>query len=326
LTSGCQQTAVTSAKLYVQQANFDKAIEQCQEAIKLAPNDAEAYFVMGQAYGLKGMYKEMNQAFNKSLGFSNKHAVAIDQEKQKYYVNLFNNGVSSIKQAKPDKAIEEFSLAIEIFPNRIDAYKNLAYTYTQMNDYTKAIEVYNNAILKDSTDLELKTFLGILYYLDKKYEKAVESLKIVIEKGDNKSKYYAEALYNIAYSYDLLGQSDMAIKTYESALAMNPGDKDLMFNMGRLYFIQENYEKAIESFQNVLKSSPDDFETLLNIGNVYLRMTKFDQALQYFEKSIQIKPDNPTAWNNLGVCYVRMGKGDKAKEAFEKAGSLKTTE
>ena len=51
LFTGCQDTYTTSAKVYMQQNNYDKAIEQCLLAIDQIPNNAEAYYVLGQAYG-----------------------------------------------------------------------------------------------------------------------------------------------------------------------------------------------------------------------------------------------------------------------------------
>lgn len=358
LFTSCQQTAVTSAKLYLQQANYDAAIEQCKLAIEEMPNNAEAYFVLGQAYGKKKMYREMNEAFKNSLEFSQKHTPEIEQHRLKYWIDLFNSGVASIKQDQLNDAVEKFNLAIEIIPDRVDAYKNLAFAYTQKKDDPSAIQTYIKAIEIDSTDLEIKNYLGNLYYQNKEYEKAIKVLNEVTAKADPHSKEFSEALHSIAISYDLMGQSDKAIEAYENALKVAPEDVDLMFNMGRLYFMQENYEKAIESFQKVLEKDPDDFDSNLNIGNVYINIAdslakeakatddkgklilseteiaqkeslskgNFEKAIPYLEKATQIKSDNANAWTLLGIVYVRAGMAEKGKEAFDKADELKVTE
>ncbi|RKY82004.1 hypothetical protein DRQ07_02515, partial [candidate division KSB1 bacterium] len=92
--TGCQQTAVTSAKVYMQQENYDKAIEQAKKAVETMPNDAEAYYILGLAYGKKGMYKEMNEAFTNSLKYSDLHKTDIDHERKIYWVRIFNTGVN----------------------------------------------------------------------------------------------------------------------------------------------------------------------------------------------------------------------------------------
>lgn len=357
LTS-CQQPEVTAAKVYLNQSNWDRAIEQCNLAIEKMPNNPDAYFILGQAYAKKGNYHEMNDAFKKSLEFSPKYAAEIEQNRIKYWVDLFNSGVGLIKQDKLQDAAEKFSLAVEILPERIDGYKNLAFAYTQMDNDSLAIQTYSKAIEVDPNDMELKNFLGILYYQNKKYEEAIEVLKEVLAKSDPGSKEYSEALYNLAYSYDLMGQSDKAIEAYQNALEKNPNDKDLLFNMGRIYFMQDNYEKAIESFKKVLEFDPNDFDANLNIGNAYYGMgdslsneaqktddsgnpvlseseiqekvnlakTNFDEAIPYLEKAAEIKPDNENAWTMLGIVYVRSGYPEKGKEAFDKAEQLKNNE
>jgi len=355
LFTTCQQSTVTSAKVYINEGNYDKAIEQCKLAIEQTPENPDAYYVLGQAYGSKKMYKEKNDAYNKSLELSNKYSAAIEKDKSKHWFTIFQEGVNFINQGNMEEAADKFKIAIELVPDMIDAYKNLAYTYTQMNDNSSAIETYIKAVKIDSTDLELQNFLGVLYYQNKDYNNAIKILKKILSKADPQTKIYQDALYNLAYSYDLNGEADKAIETYENALTSSPNDKDLMFNMGRLYFIQEKYDKAIESFQKVSELDPNDFDVQLNIGNAYINIAQdldkkiralddkgkpilseaeiaektnlckdiFTKAIPYLERATQIKPDNWTAWNNLGVAYVRAGMIEKGKEAFEKAETLK---
>ena len=349
---------ITSAKMYIQQSNYDKAIEQATLAIKNQPDNAEAHFVLGQAYGHKKMFHEMNDAFKKSLEQSQKFAAEIDQHRLKYWIESFNSGVNAIKQDKVDDAIEKFQIATELRPEKIDAYKNLAFAYTQNDQDSMAIETYLYALENNPDDLEVRYYLGALYYQTEKYKEAVKILQEVLDKADPQSQIFTDALANIAYAYDLLGESDKAIETYKTALELAPDDKDLIFNMGRLYSIQDRYEEAIASFRKVLELDPEDFESNLNIGNSYITLAdsisndakkvdekgnpiysekeaaerekmaekQFDNAIAYLEKAIEIRPDNVNAWTLLGIAYVRIGNAEKGQEAFDKAEELKGTQ
>jgi tetratricopeptide (TPR) repeat protein len=302
LFTGCQQTAVTSAKVYMQQSNWDKAIEQCNLAIQQVPKDADAYFVLGQAYGEKGLYREMNHAFNKAAEFAPvKYKTQVDEYKNKFFAQLFNSGVNLIKQNKYAEAAENYKTCIEIFPNKMDSYKNLGYIYAQQKNDSAAIEIYTKAIQADSTDMEVRSSLGILHYRNKQYDKAIGALKPVIQKAKPDSKSYMDALYYTAYSYDLLRQTDKAIETYSNALAVSPSNKDLLFNLGRLHIIKENYGKAAELFSEVLKTDPSDFDANFNTGVCLFQMKKYDESIPFLKKSIEIKPDNTSAWANLVV-------------------------
>jgi tetratricopeptide (TPR) repeat protein len=321
--TGCQDTYTTSAKVYNQQNNYDKAIEQCQLAVEQFPNNYEAYFVMGQAYGAKGMYREMNHAFGKSQSINPLHAADIKSYREKYYADIFNLGVARIKEQKLDQAAGQFQLATEILPARLDAYKNLAYTYTQMDKDSLAIETYRKALAVDSTDLEIRAFMGILYYRGKNYEKCISILQQVLDKAVPKSKPYADALYYTAYSWDLLGKTDKAIETYQKALEVTPNDNDLMFNLGRLYFLQSKYEQALGYFRKVLEANPADFDANMNVGTACLQLKKYEESLPYLEKATQIKPDNSQAWTNLAAAYINMKMEAKGREAFKTAEALR---
>lgn len=324
LMTGCQQTAVTSAKVYLQQANYDKAIEQCLVAVEAVPNDAEAWYVLGQAYGRKKMFKEMNEAFDSSIKSSDARAADIEQERLKYWIDVFNIGVNQIKQDKVEEASQNFLVASQLIPDKIDAHKNLAYTYILMERNEEAINVYKQALEYHPDDLELKNYLGSIYYQTQMYDEAIEVLTDVVEKAEPQSKEFNEALYNLAYSYDLKGEQDQAIATYEKALVITPNDKDLMFNMGRLYFMQENFDKAIDSFRRVLDLDPDDFDANYNIGNALIQTEQFEESIPYLERATTSQSDNANAWTLLGIAYVRTGNAEKGQEAFDKAEQLKT--
>ncbi|MFH1941504.1 MAG: tetratricopeptide repeat protein [bacterium] len=358
LFTNCQQPAVTSAKMQIEQKNWDAAIEQGKLAIERMPNDTEAYFVLGQAYAGKKMYREMNEAYTKCLEISPAHSAEIEQDRLKHWINLFNSGTALLRQGQFSEAIPNYLIAAELIPDKKETYQNLAYAYGQTGNDSAAIDVYRKAIEIAPADLEIKNSLGLLLYHGKQYDEAIRVLSEVIEKATPQDKIYNDALYNLAYSYDLKGDSKKAIETYESALKTSPNDKDLIFNMGRLYFIQENYAKAIESFKKIIAIDPEDFETNYNIGLGYIAIadslsaeakntdergnfilpekernqreqqskTNFELSIPYLEKATQIQPDNANPWMYLGKAYIRVGMLEKGQAAFEKADSLKGQE
>ena len=324
---GCQQTAVTSAKVYIQQQNYEKAIEQGELAVKTNPGDPEAHFVLGQAYGLVGEYRKMNEAFTKSLDASPKSEAAIKQQRNKYYVDLFNAGANAIKNNELDQAEENYSICTAMIPDRSGAYTNLALVYNLKENPQLAMANYEKAIELDPEDLKVRLQLGMVMYREgsndkSMYPKAIEVFQYILEHAEPGSEEYNQALLHIAYSYDLMGDQAKAIETYMKAISENPDDKDIWFNLGRLYFMQENFDKAIESFTEVIRLAPEDFESNLNVAQALLEMEKWAEAIPYYEKAVEVNPESAIAWNNLGVCYIRTGQPVKGKAAFDRATAL----
>ena len=68
----CSSTELTSARLYIQQKNFDKALEVLQDDVANNPKSDEGYYLMGYVYGEKGEMGKMVESFDQSMSISNK--------------------------------------------------------------------------------------------------------------------------------------------------------------------------------------------------------------------------------------------------------------
>ncbi|MFN3695357.1 MAG: tetratricopeptide repeat protein, partial [Ignavibacterium sp.] len=90
----CSSTEITSAKLYIQQKNYDKALEVLQKEVQKNPNSDQGYYLMGVVYAEKGDYKNMVQSFDKSLSISKTYEKEIKDYKKSTWVTVFNRGVA----------------------------------------------------------------------------------------------------------------------------------------------------------------------------------------------------------------------------------------
>jgi tetratricopeptide (TPR) repeat protein len=95
-----------------------KAIEYLDNAIKLQPNNAEAYTKRGAAYINLGQYQQAIEDFNKSIGL-----------KQDYVFAYNNRGAAHIKLGQYQQAIEDFNKAIGLKKDYASAYNNRGTVY-----------------------------------------------------------------------------------------------------------------------------------------------------------------------------------------------------
>lgn len=346
LLMSCQTKEVTSAKVYIQQDDWDKAIEQLEQATTLYPNDPEAHFLLGQGYGKKGNYEGMNAEFEASLAISETFKPEIDDSQQHYWGTNFNTGIKFHKENNHEAALQRFQTSILIDPKRPESYKNLAVVYLAMDSIAAAAEVYETLVQIQPNDVEALRQLAQFRRELKEYDRAIELLQKVLEINPQDT----EALNALALNYDMKGDSEKAFEIYKVALEKAPEDTDLMFNYARLFYLRGDYDEALEWFVKILSIKPDDYEVNLNIGNAYLSIgdnyrkelrakeekgekinqEEFDNlknfycdVIPYLEKCAEMRPDNANLWNNLGVAYVNCGQKEKGEEAFKKAEELK---
>ena len=85
-----------------------------------------------------------------------------------------------------------------------------------------------------------------------------------------------------------------AIRYYQQALDLRPGDADVRTDMGTAYFYSGFPDKAIEQFNQVLKASPNYPNTLFNLG-IVRRDAYQDKAgaLAAWEKLLKNNPNLP---------------------------------
>lgn len=350
-----QSVEMNSAKLYKRQGEIDKAIEWFEKAIAKKPENAEAHFMLGELYGQKGRIQDMVREFETSLSHSKKYEKEIIVYRQKYFADNFNAGVKAANEENYPAALQGFMNARLIEPEQIDSYKNLAYVYMRMDSIPAVLRSYQELLAIKPDDYETYMTMASIHNQRQEYEKSAELLQKAIAVAPDSAR--PRIIGDLGITYDMMGKPEEAMKTYQDALKMNPGNKDLLFNLGRLYLMRDDYANAINQLTEVLKQNPEDFEVNYNVGLSYLKIgerldkrareiedeamaakkkpntaridslrqaanANFNGAMPYLKKAVELKPDQGSAWHNLGVGYMRAGDQEKAKEAFAKAEAL----
>lgn len=120
---------------HLQKKQYDKAITDYTEAIRLDPKLSEAYLNRGVAYEKK---KEFDKAIK---GYSEVIRLA-PRDKDAY----FNRGVAYEKKEEYERAIRDYTEAIRLDPKDTEAYGNRGNAHKMLLKYDKAIEDYAKAI------------------------------------------------------------------------------------------------------------------------------------------------------------------------------------
>jgi len=357
LTPGifAQSVEMNSAKLYKRQGEIDKAIEWFEKAIAKKPENAEAHFMLGELYGQKGRIQDMVREFETSLSHSKKYEKEILVYRQKYFADNFNAGVKAANEENYTAALQGFMNAKIIEPEQIDSYKNLAFVYMRMDSIPAVLRSYQDLLAIKPDDYETYMTMASIHNQRQEYARSAELLHKAVAAAPDSAR--PRIIGDLGITYDMMGKPEEAMKTYLDALKMNPGNKDLLFNLGRLYLMRDDYANAINQLTEVLKLNPEDFEVNYNVGLSYLKIgerldkrareiedaamaakkkpntaridslrqaanANFIGAMPYLKKAVDLKPDQGSAWHNLGVGYMRAGDQEKAKEAFAKAEAL----
>jgi tetratricopeptide (TPR) repeat protein len=341
----CQTKEVTSAKVYIQQDNWDKAIEQLEMAVSMYPTDAEAHFMLGQGMAEKQQWERMNEMFDKSLAIAPMFEAQIKNTIDKNYVNQLNAGVSKTKAGDFEAAIENYKTANIISPDRVEGYVNLAATYANIDSFETAVVFFKKALDIQPDDKTIVNNLASTYFNLKDWDGVIELLTGALESDPSDADFIA----NLAIAYQNKGEHDKAMDMYEKVIAENPDMLDLKFNLAQLYSSKGEHEKAIKLYDDVIVNNPDDFDANSQVGQAYLIMAgdlasvlndKIEageevsdeqreevkdmnkKAIPYLLKATEINPNVWQIWENLGIAYLRVDEREKAEESMAKSAEL----
>lgn len=156
--------------------------------------------------------------------------------------NYFYRGNVFLRLKMYDKAITDYTQAIEKNPECAEAYNNRGYAYDETGEYDKAIADYTQTIEKNPEYAEAYNNRGYAYAEKKEYENAISDYKISIKmKADFEIPYH-----NLGELYFELKDYENALKYLSSAIKINPERKEPYQIRAKVYRKLGETEKALE--------------------------------------------------------------------------------
>jgi len=303
----CSSTELTSARLYIQQKNFEKAIDVLVKDVNKNPKSDEGWYLLGYAYGEVGNIESMIEAYDKSLAISSKFEETIIDSKNFHWANSFNNGVNLFSRGNNtadedsakiyyDKSIDAFETAVIIQPDSADTYKNMAFVYMSSGRNELAIEPLQE-LVSLKKELDGYRYLGEIYYTI----------------GTSKNSEY-RMNGNVIDSIEAVEYFDKAIVVLEEGIIIYATDGELIRILNASYIETGRILEALESSKVLVEAEPDNETYRYNYGVILLETNDFLGAEEQFLKALEINSEYENATYNLGLTYVKWGTQLKEQE------------
>jgi tetratricopeptide (TPR) repeat protein len=307
----CGSAETTSAKLYMQQKQWDKAEESLMKEVAKNPSNDEAWFLLGQIRLELKKYLLMNEAYTKCLEVSNTYKNDIDRNRLAIWAQFYNDGISLYNKGLDsavnyDRAIEKFEIARTILPDSASVYYVLGLSQYAKKDNANAEKSLEAALARKPNYSEPARLLGMIHMM------RAGALK------DAKDEAGAQASF------------DKAAVAFETAYRADPKNSDNIINLIEVYERANKSEKALALTQDAIKSDPNNRVYRYAYGVFLLKQDKFAESIEQLKKVLEINPDlndgaAKDAVYNLGVAYLNWGvamkvEADKKAEAAMKGG------
>jgi tetratricopeptide (TPR) repeat protein len=130
------------------------------------------------------------------------------------------------------------------------------------------------------------------------------------ESGLSKNPADPMAHYGLALVLSRENRYTEALSHIRAALAHNAFDRNLLAEMGKLYFLQGRYEDALGALSSIADASSPNPDGLFYLGRTQAALGQTDAAEATFLELAEHYPDYPQLDYFLGEIYQKKGRAD----------------
>ena len=289
---------------YYDKGKFHKAQRAYQKAVKLRYNYAEAYYGLGKTYRVMRQYSDAASAFRRAT------------QLQPDFKAAFLELARTCQDRKLWKeAIATYKRVLQLDPGEVRAYQGIGDANLGAGDSKAALAAYRKAIELDPAYAPAHFQLGKHYFSTGRWERAKEAFQATLEADE----HHPQAYYYLGRTNHARGELAEAVEAYQKALERaRPADRaKIYYNLALTYQKMGEKEKADNAYYLAVRNQLGD-----KLDEAALRLRLQDPIIRY-EILADIDPDNPQNYYNLGTACITEGEMQKAKQAYQKAVRLK---
>ncbi len=231
-------------------------------------------------------------------------------QKPRHY---YKAGEEFMETGRVQDAIDQFTKAIELDPNYVDAYVERALAHEESNDLEKAKEDLERALVFDNEEEEIHYLAARVAYKMKNYDASGQHLDKAL-KTDPK---LLEALQLQSKVLLKLNNPDNAlIAAKKSVIVKNNAESN--YCLGMVNEALKNYKEAGRNYEKAISKDKEYLPACLALASLHLKLGKTEDALDQCNKVITLKPKNTEARLIRSRIYAKQLEYPKAIDDISK--------
>jgi tetratricopeptide (TPR) repeat protein len=132
-----------------------------------------------------------------------------------------------------------------------------------------------------------------------------------------------DLLFEQARLFEIIGELESAIASYDQALKYKPDKHQAWYNRGIILLNLGHSEEAISSFDQALKSKPSYVNAWYNRGVVLANLGRVEEAISNLDQALKFEPDDYQIWYGRGATLSRLNRDSEAIISYDQALKIK---
>ena len=316
-------------------------------AVRIAPDDGEAWNMLGPVYHARGHLKEAREAYNRALENVPTHQDArasragLHLDFQDYDLaegdvaylrdrypfdprGAYLEAVVYAKTGRPGEARESLEMAAslidELDPGALTRSPQLqllaGIANYELGSFEAAQNQLSQYIQSYPDQIGPRKLLATIMLSQQRAKGVIEILDPVLDRAQN--DHQLQSLLGTAYMQ--MGRHDTALMHLERASALNPDSTGLRTKLAMSRMGAGFKEQGLDDLKALFYGDPERNKTAgLRLAIVLMQNARADEAVEVARTLETMDPTNLTVLNLHGSALLRAGREDEARIAFEAA-------
>lgn len=303
--------------IYSTYGEYAKAINYYKKYLDKHPDDVEVIKDLRRIY-----IKEKN---TENVIYYSKKLIDLEPDNYSYYDEIIN---LLFHVHSYEDALSYANKALELPTADIFAVKNqIAKIYIYTGRVPESIQLINETIVQDPSNLLLNQTLAMAHCMNKDFEQAKkvcdDALEVALPSDirvihNNLSTILAEeAVYLLNQ-----GKTNLAFDKFTEALQYNNENPEIYYKLGEANRTIKNYSEAIRQCKRAIELAPEVGMYYETLADIYYELQNFIEAKKFYKEAVFIDPKNSRAHTFLGILQSKDKEHDAAIKSLETAVSL----
>lgn len=245
--------------IYVQRQDFQSAIDECKEGLKIKPNHRDLHLI--------------------HANLLRSHSGTKASEEQK---------------AMLEDALKSLGKAEELGANKALVYNTLGIIFVQLGDLDKALEYVNKALAENDKMPDAHLIKGVLLFKKGDKENSIKEIDLAIkQKGKNAEGHNTKA--DILFS---MGKETESMAEYKEAIEDDSKFYQSYVGLANILIKQGKFDEALEHLIKADQVHPNDANIIYSVAVCLEKLGKIQEAITKFNEGVMVDT-NPTMKNQI---------------------------
>jgi tetratricopeptide (TPR) repeat protein len=302
--------------LWITKGDLDRAIADCDEAIRRDPNIGDAYAKRGIAWSRIGADDRAIADYDRALQLDPKNADV-----------YLNRGNSHAARRDFDRAIADFDAAIGLNPDLAMAYNNRGVVQRNKGDVAGAVADYGEAIRLAPNLAMAYRNRGRAQRNKDELDAAITDFDTAIRLDPNDAGSFGSRCWARAVAGRDLAQ---ALADCDESLRLRPGDGDTLNSRGLVQLKRGALDRAVADYAAAVAQDGKDADSRFGRGIARLRLGDRAGGEGDIAAAAAMRPGIAEDYVGYGVTMVAAGgqpaqvSGDAAARDYQLAAQIGT--